>query len=378
MDLFNIDQMDGFEFEHYIAELLRKHGFIVEETKKTGDGGIDLLAFSNEMLYKGKYVIQCKRWSGTIGAKEVRDLYGVVLSENANKGLFITNSFFSEQAISFSDGKNIELIDRSRLFELINNPIDKKVSIAGIDKSSFISNSNFETEKFEYYKTRLSKDKRNIANWRDLHNFLISYLENRDMEILFSGVLDELLNTCFELEKLTEKLKWQERLLVAPSHMDDTTEFTLLLLGRFDEVFERRYKYLRVRSGQRIMQPRSRIPSLSHRGITEINMANMLIILSKLDFKSAARYVLTVCENILNYNKLNSISMNAEPLMNHIVESAKKELLSTEHQSNFGVLFLPWKTDTTFDIKQVIHCWPTNLDFSEIEKRLDLLMSLKE
>ncbi len=48
----------------------------------------------------------------------IRDLYGVVTSERANKGILITYSKFSKQAKEFANNLPIELIDGNELVKL--------------------------------------------------------------------------------------------------------------------------------------------------------------------------------------------------------------------------------------------------------------------
>lgn len=54
-----------------------------------------------------------------VGEPPIRDLYGVVMSENANKGILITTSNFTSSAISFANDKPIELIDGQILQQLL-------------------------------------------------------------------------------------------------------------------------------------------------------------------------------------------------------------------------------------------------------------------
>lgn len=65
--------LDPFEFEEKIGELFRNLGYNVAVTKKSGDGGIDVL------IKKGHNTIgvQCKRYKDKVGAKEVRELWAV-------------------------------------------------------------------------------------------------------------------------------------------------------------------------------------------------------------------------------------------------------------------------------------------------------------
>lgn len=101
----------GTSFEQEVLTYLQTMGFEAERTEKTADGGIDIIAHSNEPLFQGKYVIQCKNWSNPVGEPVVRDLYGVVTAERANKGILITASRFTASAMKFAKDKPLELID---------------------------------------------------------------------------------------------------------------------------------------------------------------------------------------------------------------------------------------------------------------------------
>ena len=109
----------GVEFERTCQALIERMGFDAETTKASGDGGIDIVATSNQPLIAGKYVIQCKRYSGNVGEPIVRDLYGVVSSERANKGVLMTTGTFTASARSFAQGKQLELIDGPAMEKLL-------------------------------------------------------------------------------------------------------------------------------------------------------------------------------------------------------------------------------------------------------------------
>lgn len=111
----------GVIFESQCLKLLEKMGFICETTKTTGDGGIDIRAHSSQPFTSGLYIIQCKNWeSRPVGAPVVRDLYGIVHSERANKGILITTSQFTADALKWAQGKNLELIDGEKLNQIID------------------------------------------------------------------------------------------------------------------------------------------------------------------------------------------------------------------------------------------------------------------
>ena len=103
--------MNGRDFEREVLKLLQAQGFIAEMTEATADGGIDIVAKRTDPLLAGKYIVQCKSWTKPVGEPLVRDLYGVVMAENANKGILITTSRFTDSARAFAEGKALELID---------------------------------------------------------------------------------------------------------------------------------------------------------------------------------------------------------------------------------------------------------------------------
>jgi hypothetical protein len=128
------------EFEELIRTLLTKMQFNASVTKISGDGGIDIIALSEQPIVGGRYVIQCKKYSpgNNVGEPLVRELYGAMMHENANKGILITTSDFTKQAISFSQNKAIELINGNDIINLLNKYITKTED----DKKQFFQNTS--------------------------------------------------------------------------------------------------------------------------------------------------------------------------------------------------------------------------------------------
>jgi len=105
----------GLTFEHKCMQVIQSMGFSAHSTKPVADGGIDIVALSNQPLTRGKYIIQCKNWKKPVGEPIVRDLYGVVASDNAVKGILISSSGFTSSATNFAKDKRLELIDGDQL-----------------------------------------------------------------------------------------------------------------------------------------------------------------------------------------------------------------------------------------------------------------------
>lgn len=102
-------------FERLCQRLLRESGFIqVEVTGKTGDGGIDGKGIARINGFLSFHIFfQCKRYQGSVGARDIRDFRGA-MQGRADKGLFITTGNFTREAIKEAtrDGAPpIDLID---------------------------------------------------------------------------------------------------------------------------------------------------------------------------------------------------------------------------------------------------------------------------
>lgn len=109
------------EFELRVVDLFTAMGFVVEHTGQSGDHGVDLVATSTAPVTGGRFIIQCKRYAerNNVGESEVRDLYGAVTHERANKGILVTTSDFTPAARRFATDKQIELIDGHELDKLV-------------------------------------------------------------------------------------------------------------------------------------------------------------------------------------------------------------------------------------------------------------------
>lgn len=141
---FDVDKLSGIEFENVCQVLVEKMGFTTQTTKASGDGGIDLIAYNHQPLLSGKYIIQCKRYAGSVGEPIIRDLYGVIMSERANKGILMTTGHFTKSAISFAEGKPIELIDGVKLKELLTQYQLVSTSHSTVDLVELIEQLNDE------------------------------------------------------------------------------------------------------------------------------------------------------------------------------------------------------------------------------------------
>lgn len=115
----DLDTIDPLAFEELVCRLFERMGYRASLTKASHDGGVDIEVFDPTPIRGGHFLVQCKRYSGAVGAQYVRDLYGVVQHERAMKGILVTTSHFSPDARGFAAGKPLELIDRPQLESLL-------------------------------------------------------------------------------------------------------------------------------------------------------------------------------------------------------------------------------------------------------------------
>ena len=119
----NLAAMDWQDFEHLIRELLAKEyadkNAEVKITRASRDRGVDAVIFNSDPLHGGKFVVQAKRYSNTVDVAAVRELYGTVLNEGANRGILVTTSHFGRDAHEWAANKPLTLLDGQNLLALL-------------------------------------------------------------------------------------------------------------------------------------------------------------------------------------------------------------------------------------------------------------------
>ncbi|HIZ53019.1 restriction endonuclease [Enterococcus eurekensis] len=111
-----IDEMSGEQFEDYTKFLLNKLGYSnVKVTPNVGDQGIDVIAHKDGI----KHGFQCKRWKKNVGNKAVQEVHAGIGFYSLDKGFVITNSNFTNSAKQLAEKLDIELWNRDRLIQLL-------------------------------------------------------------------------------------------------------------------------------------------------------------------------------------------------------------------------------------------------------------------
>ena len=119
----NLAAMDWKDFENLIRDVFEEefcaNGGEVRITQASHDGGVDAIAYDNDPIRGGKIVIQAKRYTNVVNVSAVRDLYGTVMNEGANKGILVTTSYYGNDSYDFAKGKPLLLLDGANLLHLL-------------------------------------------------------------------------------------------------------------------------------------------------------------------------------------------------------------------------------------------------------------------
>ncbi len=148
--LASVRGMDPIRFEQLVLDLLLAMGYggsreeAARMTKASNDEGIDGVINEDRLGLDAIY-IQAKRWQNTVGRREIQGFVGALAGQQANKGIFITTSDFSDTAREYvrTLSQKIILIDGDRLAELM---IEYNI---GVSKSRAYEIKRIDSDYFE-------------------------------------------------------------------------------------------------------------------------------------------------------------------------------------------------------------------------------------
>lgn len=122
-DPSSVFDLSPWEFEELVTDVFQQHGFDAVVTQKTRDGGKDIVATfeMGGVLYNTYF--ECKQYAPNrpVGVRCVRELYGKLNMERVDKGVIVTTSYFTRDAIREAKETNgrIQLIDFQKLQNLM-------------------------------------------------------------------------------------------------------------------------------------------------------------------------------------------------------------------------------------------------------------------
>lgn len=129
--LDRLKQTSPGRFEVMVLDVLHRLGYgtsreDLQRVGGSGDGGIDGV-ISLDKLGLEKVYVQAKRWQGSVGRPELQAFYGALAGQKAKRGVFITTSAFTPQAVDFAKSvEGIVIVDGARLVYLM---MDNEVGV---------------------------------------------------------------------------------------------------------------------------------------------------------------------------------------------------------------------------------------------------------
>jgi restriction system protein len=129
--LESLRQVSPGHFEIIVLDVLHRMGYgasraDVQRVGGSGDAGIDGI-ISLDKLGLEKVYVQAKRWQQPVGRPDVQAFYGALAGQRANKGVFITTSSFTAQALDFVKSvERVVVVDGAKLADLM---IDHEVGV---------------------------------------------------------------------------------------------------------------------------------------------------------------------------------------------------------------------------------------------------------
>ena len=124
-----IMKISPYDFERLVVQLLIKMGYGSMDgnktytTSKSGDEGIDGIVSADKFGFDSIY-IQAKKWNhdNVVSRPELQKFLGALAGQGATKGIFITTSSFTKEAIDFTKKQlhsKIVLINGKQLTKLM-------------------------------------------------------------------------------------------------------------------------------------------------------------------------------------------------------------------------------------------------------------------
>lgn len=106
--LFQQKVRDGYDYEVYVANVLKRQGFHkIEFTAKTGDYGVDLLASRDG----SRYAIQCKYYTGAVGGFAVQQAVAGMAYYGCERAMVVTNSRLTKGALKLAEANDVEVLE---------------------------------------------------------------------------------------------------------------------------------------------------------------------------------------------------------------------------------------------------------------------------
>lgn len=141
-------------FEQLVLDVLHAMGYggrsedSVRRLGKSGDEGVDGViredALGLDLIY-----VQAKKWANPVGRPEIQKFFGALHGQRASKGVFITTSTYTSEAMNYAESvtPRVILIDGKELSRLmidheVGVTVARKYELKRVDLDYFVSDED--------------------------------------------------------------------------------------------------------------------------------------------------------------------------------------------------------------------------------------------
>ena len=115
LELADVDNMDPYEFEEFVGQLLKRRGYKTTVIGKAGDMGVDVVAQNEDE----KYAVQVKHYSQPVSRRAVSDAVAGKDYYGCNAAMVVTNNYFTKGAVELARSTKCQLVNRDTLADWI-------------------------------------------------------------------------------------------------------------------------------------------------------------------------------------------------------------------------------------------------------------------
>jgi len=117
-----LDSLSGSDFEFLLKRLFEAMGFSVQLTGKSGDQGADLIANRNGK----RYIIQAKRYSGSVGNSAVQEAVAAKPHYDCSHAVVVSTGEYTRGAMDLAKSNNVQLVGKKELQQKLAGHLHEK------------------------------------------------------------------------------------------------------------------------------------------------------------------------------------------------------------------------------------------------------------
>ncbi len=123
--LNELDSLSGIEFEETLRIILRDKGWQLDLTAVTGDFGADLIGRGPD---GASWVIQAKRWKGSVGIEAVQQVLGAQAYYQSQKMLLVTTAPLTKAALELAERTHVTVWTREEVLPLFTSLRERQIA----------------------------------------------------------------------------------------------------------------------------------------------------------------------------------------------------------------------------------------------------------